>query len=322
MAVRNRSLTVVSVALIFFALEPLSSSATPETSWYSAPLNHVFRVAHLDGKPDAESTKPVAYISRVTKEANTITLKGLVPSEGDLKILQGVAAATSPGAALVDKTKPNANVPDRDIWLAAMTFALRQLAKLDSGTVYLSDANIAIDGVTKADDDFSAVQKKLKEEAPKGLALQISLRPAEVRPFVWLAQIQPNSVSLSGHVPNQSDQDLVEYARALFQNAKLDNAMTLAAGAPGDWLTAAKVSLEMLALLRSGKVTLNDRFIKVDGIYSGPGMGELLNAYRQKLPKDFQLETNISEPVIQAPKTTATRVEDMSLSARSATFNP
>jgi hypothetical protein len=116
----------------------------------------------------------------------------LVPSEGDLKILQGVAAATSPGPALVDKTK--ANVPDRDSWLAAMTFALRQLAKLDTGTVFLSDASIAIDGVTKADDDFSAVQKKVKDEVPKGLALQISLRPAEVRPFIWLAQIQPNGV--------------------------------------------------------------------------------------------------------------------------------
>ena len=118
----------------------------------------------------------------------------MVPSEGDLKILQGVAAATSPGAALVDKTKANANVPDRDSWLAAMTFALRQLAKLDTGTVFLSDASIAIDGVTKADDDFSAVQKKVKDEVPKGLALQISLRPAEVRPFIWLAQIQPNGV--------------------------------------------------------------------------------------------------------------------------------
>ena len=192
MAVGNRGLTVVSAALIWFALAPSTTSATPEGSWYLEPLNHVFRLAHLDGKQDAESTKTAAkpaeqqpYISRITKEENTITLKGLVPSEGDLKILQGVAAATSPGAALVDKTKANANVPDRDTWLAAMTFALRQLAKLDTGTVFLSDASIAIDGVTKADDDFSAIQKKGKDEVPKGLALQLSLRPAEVRPFIW-----------------------------------------------------------------------------------------------------------------------------------------
>ncbi len=78
--------------------------------------------------------------------------------------------------------------------MCPIAIVLRQLAKLDTGTVFLSDASIAIDGVTKADDDFSAVQKKVKDEVPKGLALQISLRPAEVRPFIWLAQIQPNGV--------------------------------------------------------------------------------------------------------------------------------
>ena len=57
-----------------------------------------------------------------------ITLKGDVPTDGDLKILQGVAAATSPGTAFTDKSRLNASVPDRDAWLAAMTYALRQLA--------------------------------------------------------------------------------------------------------------------------------------------------------------------------------------------------
>jgi hypothetical protein len=80
---------------------------------------------------------------------------------------------------------------------------------------------------------------------------------------------------------NQTDQELLNYAQALFQNTKLDNTMTLAVGAPGDWLSAAKVSLEMLALLRTGSVTLNDRSIKLSGVYPNAGMEQLLSGYRR-----------------------------------------
>ena len=82
--------------------------------------------------------------------------------------MQGVAAATSPGAAFTDKSRLNANVPDRDAWLAAMTFALRQLGKLERGVAQFRNSSIIIEGVTKSGDDFASVQKKLRDEAPKG----------------------------------------------------------------------------------------------------------------------------------------------------------
>jgi hypothetical protein len=293
--------------------------------WYASFFS-VVRPAHLDGKAGAEGTadasKPAEqpYVSRIIKQDNTITLRGQVPSDSDLKILTGVAAATSPGATLVDKTKANANVPDRDIWLAAMTFALRQLAKLENGTAILRDTLITIDGVTRPDDDFSAIQKKLKEEVPKGLVLQVGLRPAEVHPFTWLAQIQPGYVSLSGYVPNEMDQVLLSYVQQQFQNSKIDNAMALAVGAPEDWLAAAKLSLDMLALLQSGSASLSDRVIKVDGIYASSEMAELFKLYRQKLPKGFRLEEHLTPPVA---RTTPARVEDVvATRATAATLNP
>ena len=239
---------------------------------------------------DAAKQIEQAYLSRLTKaEEGTITLRGQVPSESDLKILQGVAAATSPGASVIDKSRVNANVPDRDTWLAAMTFALRQLGKLQSGSAVLHNTAIIIEGVTKADDDFSAVQKKLREEAPKGLNLQVALKPHDVHPFVWIAQLQQGTLNLTGYVPDQQDQVLCAYARELFQNVKVNNGMEVAKGEPQDWLAATKLSLEMLSLLFSGNVAIIDNVIKLDGIYSSPAMVELFSAYSKRLPPGVQV---------------------------------
>ncbi len=322
-------LTIFSSALLCFAtLVTVPSEAAPQRPWYLDAFDRVLRVVvNNDVQADAtaapkEAAKQIeqAYLSRLTKEEGTITLRGHVPSESDLKILQGVAAATSPGASVIDKSHVNANVPDRDTWLAAMTFALRQLGKLQSGTAVLRNTAIVIEGVTKADDDFAAVQKKLREEAPKGLALKVALKPHDVHPFVWLAQLQPGALNLSGHVPDQQDQVLCAHAQTLFQNLKINNSMEFAKGEPQDWLAATKLSLEMLSLLYSGNVAISDNVIRLDGIYSSPAMVELLKTYKNRLPNGFKLETNILEPVARAPA----RAEDVSMASHNseASMNP
>lgn len=307
MRLGHSDLSIFSSALLCFAtFVTTPSQAVPQRPWYFAAFDRVLHVVNNDkdtaSQKDAAKQIEQAYLSRLTKaEEGTITLRGQVPSESDLRILQGVAAATSPGAAVIDRSRVNANVPDRDTWLAAMTFALRQLGKLQSGSAVLRNAAITIEGVTKADDDFAAVQKKLREEAPKGLHLQVALKPHDVHPFVWIAQLQQGNLTLTGYVPDQQDQILCAHARTLFQNVKVNNGMEVAKGEPQDWLAATKLSLEMLSLLFSGNVAISDHVIKLDGIYSSPAMVELLAAYSERLPAGFRLEKNITEPVAKPP---------------------
>ena len=270
MRLGNSDLSVFLSALLCFATFVITpSEAVPQRPGYLAVVDRVIRVVdqndrQADAAPQQEAAKQIeqAYLSRLTKaEEGTITLRGQVPSDSDLKIIQGVAAATSPGAPVIDKSHVNANVPDRDTWLAAMTFALRQLGKLQSGSAVLSNAAITIEGVTKADDDFSSVQKKLREEAPKGVNLHVALKPHDVHPFVWTAQLQQGTLTLSGHVPDLQDQILYAYTRALFKNVKVNNGMEVAKGEPQGWLDATKLSLEMLSLLFSGNIAISDNVI-------------------------------------------------------------
>ncbi len=320
MRLGNSDLSIFSSALLCLAtFVTTPSEAVPQRPWYLDAFDRVLQVvdqndSQRDAAPQKEAAKQIeqAYLSRLTKaEEGTITLRGQVPSDSDLRILQGVAAATSPGAPVVDRSHVNANVPDRDAWLAAMTFALRQLGKLQSGSAVLYNTAITIEGVTKADDDFSAVQKKLREEAPKGINLHVALKPHDVHPFVWTAQLQQGNLTLSGHVPDLQDQILNAYARTLFKNVKVNNGMEVAKGEPKDWLDATKLSLEMLSLLFSGNIAISDNMIRIDGIYSSPSMVEPFKACIKRLPPGFTVETKITEPVAKAPPS----AEDVSLAS-------
>jgi hypothetical protein len=328
MRLGNASLTFYSSALLCVAtVVTAPAEAAPQTPWYAAVFDHFFHAVSSDVQaektPPKEAAKQIeqAYLSKLVKNNGTITLGGHVPSENDLQILQGVAAATSPGAAVINKSRVNVNVGNRDIWLAAMTYALRQLSKLQSGTALLRSTAIVIEGVTKADDDFAAIQKKVRDEAPKGLLVQVALKPHDVHPFVWFAQLQPGSLNLSGHVPDQQDQILCAHAQSLFSNLKVNNGMEFAKGEPREWLDASKVALEMLALLYSGSVAINDTTITFEGIYSSPAMVELFKAYGKRLPNGFRLQNNVLEPVARAP---SARGDDVNLAAHEshASMNP
>ncbi|MGO9544678.1 MAG: hypothetical protein ACLPPF_07775 [Rhodomicrobium sp.] len=328
MTVGRLNLSVFSSALFCFgAIFAAPAQAVLQRPWYLIAFDHVFQVVHVNGEfgqaplKEAEKQSSTPYVSRLLKDDGAVTVKGDVPSESDLKILQGVAAATAPGATFIDKSRLNPNVPNRDTWLAAMTFALRQLGKLEHGQAMLSNSSIAIEGVTRSGDDFASVQKKLRDEAPKGLRLNTAVKPHDVHPFVWLAQLQPGSLNLSGHVPDRQDQVLRDYAQNLFQNTKVNISMEFAKGEPQDWLAATKAALDMLSLLYTGNVAISGNVIKLEGIYSSPSMAALLKSYSQRVPSGFRLETNVLEPVTRTP---AARSEDVSLAAHASTapLNP
>ncbi len=330
MTVGRLNLTVFSSALFCFGtICATLAHAVPQRPWYLAAFDRVLRVVHNDTQSSAAplaepGNKPgQPYVSRITKDAGTITLKGDVPSENDLKILQGVVAATSPGAAFIDKSRVNANVQDRDHWLAAMTFALRQLGKLERGAAILSGNSIAIEGVTKSGDDFASLQKKLKDEAPKGVDLRAAVKPHDGQPFMWRAQLQQGALTLSGNVPDRQDRVLFEYARSVFQhsNISVSSSMEPAKGEPDNWLAASEVALDMLSLLSTGSAGISGNVIKLEGVYSSPSVAELLKIYSQRVPAGFMLQTNIMASMSRTPAASA---EDVSLAAQasSASLNP
>ena len=83
--------------------------------------------------------------------------------------------------------------------------------------------------------------------------------------------------------------------------------MELAEGEPRDWVEAAKVALDMLALLYTGNASLSDNVVKLDGIYSSAAeRAALLKSYSQKLPGRLPARAAYLEPVARAPSAART----------------
>ena len=94
MRLGNSDLSIFLSALLCFATFVITpSEAVPPRPWYLAAFDRVLRVVDQnDSQPDAapqkEAAKQIeqAYLSRLTKaEEGTITLRGQVPSDSDLK---------------------------------------------------------------------------------------------------------------------------------------------------------------------------------------------------------------------------------------------
>lgn len=268
-----------------------------------------------DEQGDA-TAQPKPYFSRLSREEGSIMLRGDVPSDEDKKTIQGVIAATLPGLTFVDKARINANVPDRDAWLAGMNFALRQLAKLEKGRATLNNNEITLEGSARTEQDFKLMQQKLHEEIPNGIVLvKSALKPPSVSPFVWLAQLQGGSVNLSGHVPLEADQDVFFHARSIFGAFHVNNSMAWALGAPKEWPEAAKISLSILNLLQHGTVILTDTVITVDGILAGANTADQIRAMGNLLPQGFKLEANVVESDM-VPARASGAPEELSVAAK------
>src|SRR5690242_2206912 len=98
MRLGNSGLSIFSSALLCLAMIVATpSQAVPQRPWYFAAFDLVLASNDTDAATQKDAAKQIeqAYLSRLTKaDEGTITLRGQVPSESDLKILQGVAAAT------------------------------------------------------------------------------------------------------------------------------------------------------------------------------------------------------------------------------------
>ena len=96
MTVGRLNLTVFSSALFCFGTFcATASQAVPQRPWYLAAFDRVLRVVHNDIQAGQVPLKDIdklldqAYVSRISKDESTITLRGDVPSESDLRILAG-----------------------------------------------------------------------------------------------------------------------------------------------------------------------------------------------------------------------------------------
>lgn len=288
---------VGSLALIVAlgAREGLGGSGFPAMqAWLASPSITGALAANTTGE---KSTQPLAYVWSATRIGSVIRLRGSVPSEEDRRTVLGMVKAHFPDLAVEDRLKVAIGAPPKEQWLGAVSFGLNQLAYLKRGSARLLNVGLKVEGEARSAADYADAKKQLAGPLPTGLAiLDDGIKPPMAEPFVFVAELSANTLSLSGSVPSEDARKQVrELSRQLFERPGLDDRLELASGAPKNWEEAVAAALRALCRLDSGKVSLSGLALTIEGVAPDKGTAVAVSyQLRRDLPRLFSTSESIS----------------------------
>jgi outer membrane protein OmpA-like peptidoglycan-associated protein len=245
--------------------------------------------------------KAETYLWSARRRNNSIRLTGFAPSIAARQAILGVTRASFPGFEVVDRTTLARGVPSNDVWLAGVSFGLKQLTSIRRGDVQMKDLEIAFTGEAEDIAGYRAVKQAIANSVPKGIKVTAdNVTAPVVSPFTWAAQLVDGRFVLSGYVPNDAVRaDLVAAANASLPGAAVVDKMEPGEGAPQGWAGVAVASVRELARLEGASVGTKDAVLVVSGTAMDGATAEAIRmALRAALPATIKLtdQIRVKEP--------------------------
>ena len=243
--------------------------------------------------------KPFGFIAE--KTASTLILTGYVPNEAARTAL--VSAANALGKPVSDRLQVADGAPAGD-WESAGRALIGELSKLTTGKAVLEDAKASISGVGMSGVSDETVKNDLKA-LPSGYALiKADIETGAIRPYTFQAMRADGRLALSGYVPDAKSRDeILNHAKRFFEGDTITNTIVEGAGAPKDFLNAAKASLQDLArLLPGSSLQMSDSTLTLKGLAAFDGARDQIAAqFRRNAPGGYTAAVDISTAALPAP---------------------
>ena len=241
------------------------------------------------------------YWWAASRRNNRIRLTGLAPSISARQAILGVTKATFPGFEVVDRTTLARGVPATDLWMAGVSFGLKQLTSIKRGHVRMQDLGLAVAGEAEDIAAYRAIKQALANTVPKGLKVtsnEVTAPP--VSPFTWAAEIVQGQLVLSGYVPNDGLRaDIVAAAKKSLPGAVIVDQMEPAEGATQGWMDGVLASLRELSRLERGSAQIKDGALIVAGTAEDAAAADAIRARLQAaIPATIKLteQIKVKEP--------------------------
>ena len=206
--------------------------------------------------------------------------------------------ASFPAADVTDRIKI-ADGPKTDLKLGNISFALKALNYIDTGSARVEEQTVTLSGHTDSRADYEEIKTLIDNGRPNGIAVTDQI--TEPTAFSWRAEVGNGKVKLTGAVPDSVDKKQLESTVSkLFSGLEIVDNTYVADGAPESWLDAAVHSLQVLKLLNSGYVVVADHSVQLDGHAKDEATLRKIDALADKYPIGFALETKVSIPAMRA----------------------
>lgn len=225
---------------------------------------------------DDRVTPPVIkpYVWAARAAGGQVAITGNVPNARVRSEVEMVAREAFPRGSTTDRTEFGDGAPPG--FLGVISSSLRELARLDEGSVTLTDTTLSIDGMAADETTANAVRRALRSALPQNyrLADQIRFReaapppaPVVVSPYTAKATFDGAHVLLTGYAPTEvAKAQLEQSARDRYPGRAIDNRLAITPGAPEGWQRCFDSGLLGLSRLEEGAVSLTDQVLTFDGL--------------------------------------------------------
>ena len=210
---------------------------------------------------------PYVWTARLAE--GQLEMRGSAPSEPARESLIATAKRELSQVRVVDGMAPARGEPDG--WLQVAPFVLRELLRLDEGTLELRDQTITFNGVAEREATAEDVRAKLKDSLLDSYRVmeRITFREPTVKPIAayrTALSLENGVVAMVGYVPSEAARvALTDLVRARIAGVRIDDQLELGAGAQPGWQRCLDVGIAALAKLGSGRLDLTIRRLLIDG---------------------------------------------------------
>jgi OmpA-OmpF porin, OOP family len=237
------------------------------------------------------------YLFSVQNSGSTIVLQGYVPSP-DLRH-RLISAAQTTGKKVGDRLvyASGAHVD----FEAAATTGIKLAALLHDSALILQGNTFSFKGEASNHGDYNGARTLLANFPRSVRPAGVNVSPPLAKPYMWSVERNGPVVRISGFVPDEAAHaELERQAKVLFPGATVANEAKIARGTPdGDFIGAAKLALQHVQKMTSGRVDIVDDTIKISGAASDYQAAEHLRKSPQhKAPRGMKLAAiNVSAPL-------------------------
>ena len=246
---------------------------------------------------EAEPLAPPQFAIEMLRNERGISLIGLVPATLDRQALIADIARATDGAPVADLLEA-ADYPAPETWQPALRHAVRALGDLPRSKISVSAERVAVTAMVDSAEQKRRIEVDLARRSPEDvrLALDISAPRPVITPFTLRFVIDGRGArfdACSADTGEARDRILRAAAKAGLEGRA---ECVVGMGVPSPhWARAVELSIEALARLGTGSVTLTDADI---ALLAEPGTDEALfddvvGALEGALPEVFALDATL-----------------------------
>ena len=190
---------------------------------------------------------------------------------------------------------------------AASASAISLLPRFSKGDVALSDLDLTVNGKARSPGDYSAANKAVKGTLDGGMALAAANieKAPDLGDYIWSAERKGSAIILAGNAPSKEERKgIAERAKAIYPGATVVNRIIPREEAPAGFMANADNGLALLDRLTTGKASIRNREISIEGQASSVANYEASLAEIANNPDDgYSWDVRDIKPASIAPYT-------------------